>query len=281
MEDFRTSKKETVLDQYVELPVVHIKDGAKTPEDVPLIVEEPLEIRVNGLPYAVVMRTPGHEMELAAGFCLTEGIVDSFPDILSMGFCPNETEELKNIVQVIVKNAPQEGDSRPGPRAMSSRSSCGLCGVRMLEDIGRRLSRIEGGPEIKAEDLVRMQYAMLERQDLFRTTRGGAHAVALADTGGKVIVVREDLGRHNAMDKVIGHAMMSGIDCRRCVALISGRISFEMVQKAVRAKIAVVAAVSAATSLAVNLAERMGCTLVGRLRDRDMVVYTHSSRILE
>ncbi len=268
------------MDQYVELPVVHLKNGAKTSEGVPLIVEEPLEIRINGLPYAVVMRTPGHEMELAAGFCLTEGIIDSFPDILSMGFCPNETDELKNVVQVIVKNAPQEDERRPGPRALSSRSSCGLCGVRMLEDLERRLSPIEGGPEIKAEDLVKIQYDMLERQDLFRTTRGGAHAVALADAGGGVIVVREDLGRHNAMDKVIGHAMMNGIDCRRCVALISGRISFEMVQKAVRAKIAVVAAISAATSLAVDMAGRMGCTLVGRLRDRDMVVYTHSSRIL-
>ncbi len=268
------------MEQYVELPALHLKDGAKTSEDVPLVVEEPLEIRVNGSPYAVVMRTPGHEMELACGFCLTEGIVDSFTDILSMGFCPDETGEMKNVVQVIVKNAPQEDERSPGPRALSSMSSCGLCGVRMLEDIGRRLFPLEGGPQIKADDLVKMQYEMLKRQDLFRTTRGGAHAVALADAGGGIIVVREDLGRHNAMDKVIGHAMMNGIDCRRCVALISGRISFEMVQKAVRARIAVVAAISAATSLAVNLAERMGCTLAGRLRDRDMVIYTHPSRIL-
>ncbi len=268
------------MDQYVELPAQHLKDGAKTSEDVPLIVEEPLEIRVNGLPYAVVMRTPGHEMELAAGFCLTEGIVDSFPDILSMGFCPNEADELKNIVQVIVKNASDIDGPRRNARVLSSRSSCGLCGVQMLEDLDRRLSPLEDGPEVKAEDLVRMQYGMLEQQELFRTTWGGSHAVALAGAGGEIIVVREDLGRHNAMDKVIGHAMMNGIDCRRCVALISGRISFEMVQKAVRAKIAVVAAISAATSLAVNLAERTGCTLVGRLRDRDMLIYTHPSRIL-
>ncbi len=268
------------MDRYIELPALHLKDGSKTSEDVPLIVEEPLEIRISGLPYAVLMRTPGHEMELAAGFCLTEGIVDSFAEILSMGFCPDETGELKNIVQVIVKDAPQEDERRPGPRALTSRSSCGLCGVRMLEDLDRRLSRLDGGPQIKADDLVRMQYDMLKMQDLFRTTRGGAHAVALAAAGGEIIVVREDLGRHNAMDKVIGHAMMNDIDCRRCVALISGRISFEMVQKAVRAGIAVVAAISAATSLAVNLAERMGCTLVGRLRDRDMVIYTHPSRIL-
>ncbi len=268
------------MEQYIELPALHLKNGAKTSEDVPLVVEEPLEIRINGLPYAVVMRTPGHEMELAAGFCLTEGIADSFADILSMGFCPDETGELKNVVQVIVKNSLREDEHRPGPRALTSRSSCGLCGVRMLDDLGRRLSRLEGGLEIKAEDLVRMQYEMLKMQDLFRTTRGGAHAVALADAGGEVMVVREDLGRHNAMDKVIGHAMMNGIDCRRCVALISGRISFEMVQKAVRARIAVVAAISAATSLAVNLADRMGCTLVGRLRDRDMVIYTHPFRIL-
>ncbi|MBI5191088.1 MAG: formate dehydrogenase accessory sulfurtransferase FdhD [Nitrospirae bacterium] len=279
------------MDDSVTRRAIHVMDGKGAFEDVGLIVEEPLEIRVNGMPRAVVMRTPGYEMELAAGFCLTEGIVDSYAEIIGLDFCSNVSENAGNVVNVVVDpeyaldiaggGCGPAGDTlrRDVSRTLPSRSSCGICGVRMLEDLDRRLMPLDAGPEVGMELLVSLQHRMLDHQRLFKTTRGGTHAVAHARMSGELIVVREDVGRHNALDKVIGHAMMEGIDCRDTVVLLSSRISFEMVQKAVRARIPVVAAVSAATTLAVELAGRMGCTLAGRLRERSMTVYTHPERI--
>ncbi len=253
--------------------------------DTGLIVEEPLEIRINGDPFAVIMRTPGYEMELAAGFCFTEGIVDSFSEILTIGFCADSVES-QNIVNVMIKKrvggTPEGGDPadprKTSGRKLESRSSCGLCGVRMLDDINRNLAPLPDGPVVEAAGIVNMQYGMIEKQELQARTRG-AHAVAIVRADGTLIAVREDVGRHNAMDKVIGHALMRGVDCAGCVAILSGRISFEMAQKAIRAGIPIVAAVSAATALAVQLAERLNCTLIGRLRNDDMTIYTHKERI--
>ena len=246
--------------------------------------EEPLEIRVNGTPYAVIMRTPGHELELATGFCLTEGVIDSYSQIIHIGFCAEAGENSGNVINVLTATGGEGGGGlsprRNAARTLPSRSGCGICGVRMLDDLNLSLTPLEAGPAVKASALVGMQYLMLEHQRLFKSTRGGTHAVMLARVGGGLVVVREDVGRHNAMDKAIGFALQNGIDCRDCVALLSSRISFEMVQKAVRARIPVVAAISAATSLAAELASRTGCTLVGRLRDQDMFIYTHPHRIL-
>lgn len=271
------------MDQSIERQVRHIKDGFDTAETVQLVVEEPLEIRVNGTSYAVVMRTPGHEVELAAGFCLTEGVIDSYKEIIHIGFCAEAGENAENVLNVLTDVA-EEGSGglfprRNAARTLPSRSGCGICGIRMLDDLKLALPSLEGGPVVEASALVRMQYSMLEHQKLFKSTWGGTHAAMLAQADGELIVVREDVGRHNAMDKVIGYALQNGIDCRDCVVFLSSRISFEMVQKAVRAGISLVAAVSAATSLAVELADRIGCTLVGRLRDRDMVIYTNPHRI--
>jgi FdhD protein len=278
-------------------PIVRINDRSTTQEDDLVIVEEPLEIRVNGEPYVVVMRTPGHEMELAAGFCLTEGVVDAFSQILSMGFCSEAHDQMQNVVNVIVSSGPSgrispsaSGPLSPGgsvgasplpagARALASRSSCGICGIRMIEDLDRRASPLPEGGEFPVSSIVRLQHEMSERQAMWRLT-GGAHAAALAKSDGEVLVVREDVGRHNALDKAIGFAGLHGMDCSACMALLSGRISFEMVQKAVRAQIPVVIGVSAATSLSVDLAERLGCTLVGRLRGPKMVIYTHPERIV-
>lgn len=245
------------------------------------MVEEPLEIRVDGASYAVLMRTPGDDIDLAAGFCLTEGVIESYRDIIHAGYCEEAGGEAGNVINVLTGKG-GEGLS-PAPRTgrtLPSRSGCGICGVRMLDGLRLDLPPLGPGPMIKASTLIGMQYQMLEEQALFRATWGGTHAVALARSGGELIVVREDVGRHNAMDKVVGFALRNGIDCRDCIALLSSRISFEMVQKAVRAGIPVVAAISAATSLAAGLAERTGCTLVGRLRGRDMVIYACPHRIL-
>ena len=266
------------MDRFIERSARRTRDGIPTDEAVPLVVEEPLEIRVNGAPYAVVMRTPGNEFELAAGFCLTEGVVDSHSEITHIGFCSEAGANSGNIVNVLTDTGVGHSPRRSG--ALASRTGCGICGVRMLDDLEIGLNRLSDGPAVSASALVAMQYAMFERQELFKATWGGTHAVMLARAGGDIIVVREDVGRHNAMDKAIGWSMENGVDPRDCVALLSSRISFEMVQKAVRAGIPVVAAISTATSLAVELAERTGCTLVGRLRDRDMLVYTNPGRII-
>jgi len=265
-----------------KINAIVLNGAEKSGAEIELIVEEPLEIRINGEPYATIMRTPGDELELAAGFCFTEGIVDSFADILTIGFCA-DAEDTKNIINVMTP-AREECAGAADPRKSSgrkleSRSSCGLCGVKMLEDIYKRLTPLKDGPEIRAADIVKMQHLMIRDQKLQVRTKG-AHAVALVRMNGEPIVVREDVGRHNALDKAIGYALLRRIDCSGCVAILSGRISFEMAQKAVRAQIPIVAAVSAATSLAVELAERLNCTLIGRLRDDSMNIYTHKERII-
>lgn len=265
------------MDQFSQRSALRIENNSSSDEEVYLAVEEPLEIRVNGEPYAVVMRTPGNEIELAAGFCLTEGIVDSLSDIMTMGFCP-DADETKNIVNMVVREKSDKNCSSSA-RSMASRSSCGICGIKMLGDLEKELSPLSSGIKIGAHDLEAMQAEMWKHQDLFRRTKA-THAVCLASADGKMLAVREDVGRHNAMDKVIGFAMLNGIDCTGCAVFLSSRISYEMVQKAIRAKIPVVAAVSAATSLAVDLAGRFDCTLVGRVRDDGFVVYSGASRIV-
>jgi FdhD protein len=249
-------------------------------------VEEPLEVRVNGEPLAVVVRTPGHEVELAAGFCLTEGIVDSFSEILTVGFCEEAGADVRNVVNVIlggpsIRPGGGRTDGAAGPPlAPSSGANSSPCGVRILEDLELRMEALAPGPVFAARELFELQDQMVKRQGLRQLTLG-THAVALARLGGELLAVREDIGRHNALDKAIGFAMFREIDCAECVALLSGRISYELVQKAVRAGIHVVATVSSATGLAVELADRMNCTLAGQLRGSAMVVYTHPSRIAE
>jgi FdhD protein len=262
--------------------------GEEREAEIDLVVEEPLEIRINGVPYAVVMRTPGYEMELVAGFCFTEGIVDSISGVLSMGFCADAAGDARNVVSVIVAPKPEGGGAPAGEavelrmsaaRSYESRSSCGICGVRMLEDVEKKIAPIVSDMKVRAEDVFLMQERMEERQVIGARTRA-AHAAGLFRPDGDPIVVREDVGRHNALDRIIGHALLNGIDCGGCVAFLSSRISFEMAQKAARARIPIVAAVSAATSLAVELADRANCTLAGRVRGESMVVYTHPQRII-
>lgn len=274
------------MDPFYKLTAIEMTGREHARRDIELIVEEPLEIRLNGVPYATIMRTPGFEMELAAGFCLTEGMIDSLAEVLTMGFCA-EAENVGNIVNVMTvtaavttgrKSQEAAAPRKASGRRLESRSSCGLCGVTMLEDINRVLLPLAEGPRIPIADIVRMQYRMIEEQALQVRTKG-AHAVALVRVDGMPVVVREDVGRHNALDKAIGHALLNGIDCSGCVAILSGRISFEMAQKAIRARIPIVAAVSAATALAVDLAERLNCTLIGRLREDSLSVYTHEERL--
>lgn len=263
------------MDSFVKKQVIIRDNGNSNGLGASLIVEEPLEIRVNGTSYVVAMRTPGYDKELAAGLCFTEGIVNSLSEIKAVEFCADAKENAQNIINVTVEHV----SGGVSGRGIDSRSSCGLCGVRMLDDIEKNTVPVVSDLRVRTEDLFVMMDRMSDQQKLSKMTRT-AQAAGLFYSVDETVVVCEDVGRHNALDKVIGYALMNGIDCSRCVVTLSSRVSFEMVQKAVRAGIPIMAAVSAATSLSVNLAERMNCTLAGLVRDNNLVIYTHQERII-
>ena len=238
--------------------------------------EEPLEIRVRGRAVSVTMRTPGNDEELAAGFLLSEGMVKSAGDILKIEPCGGNEEG--NLVNVLLGPLVAVDFERLTRHVFAS-SSCGLCGKATIDAVRGQFPKLQSELAVKAEALLGMPAAMREAQKTFSRT-GGLHAAGLFTETGELIVLREDVGRHNAVDKVIGHALMAGeIPLDRHVLLVSGRTSFEILQKALSARIAVVAAVSAPSSLAVEFAEESGQTLVGFLREGRMNVYAHPERI--
>ncbi|HTI77630.1 MAG TPA: formate dehydrogenase accessory sulfurtransferase FdhD [Mycobacterium sp.] len=256
-------------------------DAVARPET--LVVEEPLEIRVNGKPITVTMRTPGSDIELAQGFLLTEGVVANRDDVLTVRYCRGATDDGVNTYNVLdVTLAP--GVEMPDvdvTRNFYTTSSCGVCGKASLDAV-RLSSRHCPGDDpttVAAETLSAMPEKLRAAQKVFATT-GGLHGAALFDADGTMLVVREDIGRHNAVDKVIGWALESDrIPLTGTVLLVSGRASFELTQKAVMAGIPVLAAVSAPSSLAVDLASQSGLTLVAFLRGESMNLYTRPDRI--
>jgi FdhD protein len=259
--------------------VAEWRDGAVHLLQDSLAAEEPLEIRIDGAPVTVTMRTPGHDVELAAGFLLTEGIIDS-PDQLSeiRAAKLNAMSEC-NIVEVQLTN----GGFEPAnlQRNFFAASSCGICGKASIEAIRLRgLRAPDSGFRVAPEVLFRLPETLRAEQEVFDRT-GGLHAAALFDAQGNLAVLREDIGRHNAVDKVIGWALLHGqLPSSRYVLLVSGRGGFEIVQKALAAGIPIVVCVSAPSSLAVKLARELGLTLVGFLRGQRFVVYSGSFRCL-
>jgi FdhD protein len=248
-----------------------------------LVVEEPLEIRVNGTPITVTMRTPGSDIELAQGFLLTEGVIAKRDDVLTVRYCKGAGEDELNTYNVLdVTLAPNV----PTPdlnvtRNFYTTSSCGVCGKASLEAV-RTISRHCPGDDpsmVVAQTLSTMPDRLRQAQKVFAST-GGLHGAALFDVDGTTLAVREDIGRHNAVDKVIGWALeQDRIPLTGTVLLVSGRASFELTQKAVMAGIPVLAAVSAPSSLAVDLASQSGLTLVAFLRGESMNIYTRPDRI--
>jgi FdhD protein len=249
-----------------------------------VVVEEPLEIRVNGSPLAVTMRTPGSDVELAHGFLFTEGIIGERGDIASVRYCNSFDAERRNTYNVLdVELAP--GVLLPDTgieRNFYTTSSCGVCGKASLDAIRQR-SRYQPADDtirVKTDTITALPAALRTAQKVFDTT-GGLHAAGLFTPEGQLLAVREDVGRHNAVDKLLGWAVEQGrIPLRGTVLLVSGRASFELVQKAVMAGIPVLAAVSAPSSLAIDLAHDSGLTLIGFLRGTTMNIYTHLTRIV-
>jgi FdhD protein len=255
-------------------------DGHLLRKDDYLAAEEPLEIRVGDDPLSVTMRTPGHDRELAAGFLFTEGLIQSREQILQLDHAePQEGANRQNVIAAAL--APEAApDFAKMKRHFFAASSCGICGKASIDSIRSRLLAAPN-PDFRldAERLVQMPDALRSAQDVFQRT-GGLHAAALFDARGKLLVLREDIGRHNAVDKVIGWALMSGrVPLADSVLLVSGRGGFEIVQKAIVAGIPILASVSAPSSLAVQLARELRLTLIGFLRGRRFVIYSGDQRI--
>jgi FdhD protein len=267
-----------MMQMFTSMSVVRWNDGEVRPEIDELVLEEPLEIRVDGRPISVTMRTPGHDIELAGGFLLAEGVVRRRDDILRIRSCPRVNSG--NSVEVVLHpDVPLDFEKLT--RHVFAASSCGLCGKATIDAIRAQLDPLEvaGLPHVSAEVIAAMPDAMRRTQKTFERT-GGLHAAALFDEAGRLLVVHEDVGRHNAVDKVLGHALLNDLlPLDRHVLVVSGRLSFEIMQKSLAGRIPIVAAVSAPSSLAVEFARANGQTLIGFLRGKRMNVYSCHVRV--
>jgi FdhD protein len=263
--------------------VVALNEGIRSERTDTLAAEEPLEIRVQGpgqeqRSVAVTMRTPGGDFELAVGFLFTEGLIVP-TDVSRVAYCdtlPGE-EQQYNIVSVTL-NRPFDFDRLK--RNFYATSSCGVCGKAALDDIEVRCAPVAAGTMVAWETLLALPGALRRAQKVFERT-GGLHAAGLFTPEGEVVSVREDVGRHNAVDKIVGEQLLAGhVPLADHVLQVSGRLSFEIVQKAAVAGIPIVSAVSAPSSLAVEAGERFGITLVGFVRDERLNVYTYPERVV-
>lgn len=252
----------------VRVPIGRIDGRVTRWEEDLLAVEAPLEIRVGPRSLSVTMRTPGHDFELAAGFLLAEDIIGSASDILEIAHAdPNVVVVALSPNALIKASALQRG--------FLMTSACGICGKVSLESLATNRCPVLPPSELKidAGAIHRLPHRLRARQDIFEST-GGLHAAALFNAQGELQCLREDVGRHNAVDKLVGHALLSfGTPLRNSVMLVSGRASFELVQKASMAGVPLLAAVGAPSSLAVSEAERCGLTLIGFLRNGSFNVY--------
>ncbi len=250
--------------------VVKVEDQVGPFED-DLVVEEPMEMRIDGTPLAVVMRTPGHDADLALGFAVTEGIVADPADIVDVHFIGDGRWDLVTAERITI-------DPSQFQRNFYSTSSCGVCGKASIDAIRITGAKPPQGPVVPVEAILDLPARLLERQAAFHAT-GGLHAAAAFDPSGEIVVVREDVGRHNAVDKVVGHLARRHWPLPSLGLMVSGRVSFEITQKAAVAGISMICGVSAASSLAVELAEEFGMTVIGFLRDSSFTLYTGQERL--
>src|SRR5579859_902446 len=272
-------------ERVMQLPVAHWQENEQHRREEHLTVEEPLEIRLDGRSLAVIMRTPGHDFELACGFLFSERIITSHDDILSLEDAVDaDGLPLANVVDMALRASsadPAEASAPAFQRHFAVSASCGLCGKNSIADL---LCNVPPLPEdethISPAILYTLTARLREQQDVFTHT-GGLHAAGLFTTGAELLLLREDVGRHNAVDKLIGYGLLHDtLPYNKHILLVSGRTSFEIIQKALLARIPCIAAISAPSSLAVELVDTSGITLIGFLRDHTMNVYTHPERIV-
>jgi FdhD protein len=255
--------------------------GARDASDR-VAVEEPMEVRVNGAPFAVIMRTPGDDLALAAGFLLAEDVLRSVDELGGIERCRAAAPEARgNVVDVtVVGTASERLGARLGERRqVITTSACGLCGRRTIASLRARAAAVAGRWTVPATVVSRLPVELRAAQHTFEAT-GGVHAAALTDLDGVVLHAAEDVGRHNAVDKLIGRALLEGrLPLDRTMLVVSGRTSYELVQKALLGGVPLVAAVSAPSSLAIDLAHASGITLCGFVRGERLNVYTHAERL--
>src|SRR3989440_3443112 len=268
--------------------VTHWQEQTQQQREEALTVEEPFEVRIDHRSLAVIMRTPGNDHELALGFLFTEGVISQPGEILAI---EDETDAdglpLANVVNVTLQNHArldqQSLKSQPAAfeRHFAVSASCGLCGKNSIADLMICTPPIEMDDlRVAASTLYELPACLRTAQSVFTHT-GGLHAAGLFSSSGELLLLREDVGRHNAVDKLIGHGLLHGtFPYPEHILMVSGRTSFEIIQKALLARIPCIAAISAHSSLAVELAESAGITLIGFLRDHSMNVYTHPRRIV-
>ncbi|HMF82751.1 MAG TPA: formate dehydrogenase accessory sulfurtransferase FdhD [Acidimicrobiia bacterium] len=262
---------------------VRAVDGGRTRERSDrLVTEEPMEIRVHGpgqepAPLVVTMRTPGNDFDLAVGFCITEGVIDDAADVATVAYClPEDGVQEYNIVTVRLRRSV---DLAAHHRGFAANASCGVCGKTTLDQVQVACGAVRPGPTVGRAVLATLPERLRRAQSVFDAT-GGLHAAACFGGDGELAVLREDVGRHNAVDKVVGHAALRArLPLADQLLLVSGRMSFEIVQKAAVAGIPILCAVSAPSSLAVEAAARLGQTLVGFLRGDRFNLYTHPERV--
>jgi FdhD protein len=262
--------------------VLRVEPGRAIRRSDTLAVEEPLEIRLNGEPYLVTMRTPGNDIDLVRGLLYSERIITDRSDIVLARYCAGSGPDGVNSYNVLdVSLAPQISAPAAAQRNVMTTSACGICGTTSIDQVLRESPYPrDPGLQVAAELVLSAPTRLREHQRAFDQT-GGLHAAGLLGLNSEMMCVREDVGRHNAVDKVIGWAIEQQLlPLRHMILAVSGRASFELTQKAVLAGIPVLAAVSAPSSLAAELAEEAGLTLVGFVRGQTMNVYTHSDRMI-
>jgi FdhD protein len=257
--------------------------GAADRRDL-VAVEEPMEVRVNGASFAVIMRTPGTDRDLAAGFLLAEDVIRSADEIGTVEYCQDVTGEGRgNTINVIVTGdaVTRLNDRLSERRRVMMTSSCGLCGRRTIESLQSRVASVHGNWTVAAEVISSLPDRLRASQPGFEST-GGLHAAGLFDRAGILQQSAEDVGRHNAVDKIVGRTLLAGTHpLSQSLLLVSGRTSFELVQKALLAGVPLIAAVSAPSSLAIDLAQQADITLCGFVRGGRFNIYSHAHRIAD
>jgi FdhD protein len=267
---------EKTMDVSKKVTIIHSKNNEQTSQHQSLIIEEPLSIRIEGNPYAVVMRTPGDEIAHAAGFCLAEGLIDSPEDIVTIGFC---TEDNTNVATVTLtdgrKNQVLELLDRKG---FVSQSSCGICGKEVVEDLYQITTPVNNRLKISINQLRECTNQLYSFQPIHKITRS-AHAALIFDKDLQVLSSAEDVGRHNALDKAIGKTFMDDKISDARFGVMSSRLSYELVQKAARAGLEMLVGISRPTSLGVDLALAVNMTLAC-VKDDDLMIFCGEDRII-
>lgn len=259
----------------LDVPVVKYSEGGPLHLTEQVAVEEPLEIYIDDSPFYMTMRLPGEEAALALGLCFTDGLITSMDDVSGANYCSDIST---NKINIYLSDSRRKRPVRDRPKQFTSYSSCGLCGCDMIRDLTASIEKIERTITVPFAGLFPMQDVMVENQAARRST-GATHAASIFDAQGNFLSFSEDVGRHNGLDKAIGKLLLDGRLREAKIIHLSSRLSYEMVMKAARIRAEILTGVSAATSLAIQVADALGITLIGSLREPRGNIFTHPERI--